>query len=208
MGVTNLEKHQEETHAKLAALFAMDLVEEASKILIDEDAPHKGYINVRVGFHSGPVVSNVIGSLNPRYGLFGDTVNTSSRMESNSKANCILCSETSYKLLVKQAPDVPVKKRGRIAVKGKGDMTVYWVGGNKHSMTTGPQSKTMDELAMEIMDEDASDTPCVHAFGFGNDSEWRRGLQEGLKNMDSDVKMEQAPVTTGGHFYTVRPGKA
>ena len=53
MGVTNLEKHQEDTHAKLAALFAMDLVDEASKIRIDEDAPHKGYINVRVGFTRG-----------------------------------------------------------------------------------------------------------------------------------------------------------
>ena len=49
MGVTNLEKHQEHSHAKLAALFAMDLVSEARKILIDEEVPNKGYINVRVG---------------------------------------------------------------------------------------------------------------------------------------------------------------
>ena len=128
MGVTNLDKAQIDTHAKNAANFAIDLVNEASKIVIDEEDPAKGYINIRVGFHSGPVVSNVIGSLNPRYGLFGDTVNTSSRMESNSKANRILCSDASYKLLVEQAPEISVKKRSRIAVKGKGDMVVYWVG--------------------------------------------------------------------------------
>lgn len=126
MGVTNLEKKQMGTHVKHAALFAIDLVNEASKILIDEEDPGKGYINIRVGFHCGPVVSNVIGSLNPRYGLFGDTVNTSSRMESNSKANRILCSEAAFKILQEQAPEISVRKRGKIAVKGKGDMVVYW----------------------------------------------------------------------------------
>ena len=60
-------------HAKQVAEFAIDAVDAASKIVIDEDAPNKGCVSVRVGFHSGPVVSNVIGSLNPRYGLFGDT---------------------------------------------------------------------------------------------------------------------------------------
>lgn len=49
-------------------------------------------------------------------------------MESNSGGGRILCSESSYLLLKSQAPDLPVRKRGKIPVKGKGDMTVYWVG--------------------------------------------------------------------------------
>ena len=128
MGVTNLEKDQESSHVKNAALFAIDLVHEATRILIDEEDPSQECINVRVGFHCGPVVSNVIGSLNPRYGLFGDTVNTSNRIESNSKANRILCSEAAYELMTEQAPEMSVQKRGKIAVKGKGDMVTYWVG--------------------------------------------------------------------------------
>lgn len=57
---------QENEHVKAIAEFAMDAVEAAGMILIDEDDPKRGYIRIRVGFHSGPVVSNVIGSLNPR----------------------------------------------------------------------------------------------------------------------------------------------
>ena len=68
-----VEGDQEDSHAKRIAEFAVDMVHEASQILVDDEDPGKGYINIRVGFHSGPVVSNVIGSLNPRYGLFGDT---------------------------------------------------------------------------------------------------------------------------------------
>jgi len=57
-------------------------------------------------------------------------VNTASRMETNSTANRILCSEVSYNLLKEQAPNVHTRKRGKISVKGKGDMVCYWIGGN------------------------------------------------------------------------------
>ena len=75
MWVTNLEGNMNECHTKNVAEFAIDMINETSKILIDNEQPAKGHINIPVGFHSGPVVSNVIGSLNPRCGLFGDTVN-------------------------------------------------------------------------------------------------------------------------------------
>lgn len=170
MGVTNLDGSQDDIHVKNIAEFAIAAVETAGTILIDEEDPKKGYLRIRVGFHSGSVVSNVIGTLNPRYGLFGETgesrkldpgvlffvcllfgifiisyiflfylisffffhfissVNTASKMESNSYSRKIQCSDKSAKLLAEQAPDIILTKRGKIGIKGKGDMTTYWVG--------------------------------------------------------------------------------
>ncbi|KAG7351597.1 adenylate and guanylate cyclase catalytic domain containing protein [Nitzschia inconspicua] len=128
MGVTNLDGTQGDDHVKCIALWAQDAIIAASKIPIDDEDLSRGYVRIRVGFHSGPVVSNVIGSLNPRYGLFGDTVNTASRMESNSVECRIHCTHASAELLVQQAPDIPVTVRGKIKVKGKGKMRTYWVG--------------------------------------------------------------------------------
>jgi len=124
----NLAKDHHNDHVKRIALFAIDTIQAASETLIDEDDPLFGYVKIRVGFHSGPVVSNVLGNLNPRYGVFGDTVNVAARMESNSEESRIHCSKPSAKLLMTQAPDLKVHLRGETPIKGKGTMTTYWVG--------------------------------------------------------------------------------
>lgn len=122
MAVTNLVKDQEADHARRIAEFSIDAIVAANETQIDEDNPERGFVNIRVGFHSGPVVADVVGTRNPRYCLFGDTVNTASRMESNSEVNRIHCSKKAAALLHMQFPDIPLKSRGKIQIKGKGEV--------------------------------------------------------------------------------------
>jgi class 3 adenylate cyclase len=111
-------------HAQAVAEMALAMRQEAAKRTDPSGQP----LQVRIGLDTGPVVAGVIGTSKFSYDLWGDTVNTASRMESQGLPGCIQVTDRTWKRL---GDAYRFQRRGPIQVKGKGELVTYLLLGTK-----------------------------------------------------------------------------
>ncbi|XP_062860017.1 guanylate cyclase 2G [Trichomycterus rosablanca] len=111
-------------HAEEISIMALHFLSAIQKFRIKHLPKEK--LAIRIGINSGPVVAGVVGTTMPRYCLFGDTVNTASRMESNSLPLRIHISQSTADILIRIG-SYQLEERGDIELKGKGLQKTFWL---------------------------------------------------------------------------------
>jgi len=113
-------------HARIMAGLALAFIADINALQKETGVA----LSLRIGINSGAVIAGVIGTVRFSYDVWGDTVNTASRMESHGESGRIHITAETMELI---APDFNVEKRGRVDIKGKGLMETWWLLGEKSS---------------------------------------------------------------------------
>ncbi|WP_201323541.1 adenylate/guanylate cyclase domain-containing protein [Pseudanabaena sp. lw0831] len=111
-------------HAEAIASMALDMQQSICRFIRPDGNPFQ----MRIGMHTGQAVAGVIGTKKFIYDLWGDTVNIASRMESHGIAGCIQVTDVTYQILKNKFQFDPQRT---IEIKGKGEMTTYFLTGVK-----------------------------------------------------------------------------
>jgi len=119
MAVSGLPTPRED-HAQAAAAMALAMQEELQRFNVRSGAS----LQMRIGLNSGPVIAGVIGARKFIYDLWGDTVNTASRMESHGRPGSVQVSQATFEKLKNY---FDLESRGFIDLKGRGQVAAYWL---------------------------------------------------------------------------------
>lgn len=135
------------THAVDCVLAALEIEELVTGLRAREMEESKPYWQIRVGIHSGDLIAGVVGSEKFSYDVWGDTVNTASRLESSGVPGKINISSSTYDL-VKNFFECEF--RGKVAAKNKGEVDMYFVNGIRRELSVDGDGKTPGEKFLQL----------------------------------------------------------
>jgi class 3 adenylate cyclase len=146
VAVTGLPEPQKD-HAVVMARFARDIMNKMGKVTKELEltlGPGTADLKLRIGMHSGPVTGGVLRGERSRFQLFGDTMNTTARIESTGANGCIHLSSVTADLLRQAGKQSWLTQRDECVIaKGKGSMQKYWLSNdsdNRDDNTVGAES--------------------------------------------------------------------
>merc|ERR1719162_2362060 len=142
-----------DNHAVAMARFAFECIKkmtEKTRELEMTLGPGTADLRLRIGFHSGPTIAGVLRGEKARFQLFGDTVNTASRMESTSQPNRIQVSQKTAGLIIASGKKNWLTAREDLVhAKGKGTLQTYWLERKKGASRTASTVSSIADMEFE-----------------------------------------------------------